>query len=687
MNHSPLLVVFAVSFCVGYVTPIYGQITALPYGGEIRIQPILVDDLFDPAEEIMIALYGGESVQENRTKTAIEHAKVIYGQVGITINNLPSVMINDSAFSRGSWSLSELDTELRSHSLVSSALQANVIPVFIVNAPIYSDDGAQQVVGNTLPYDGFIPAPGSPGPSVVLSLARGRGRDTLAHEIGHFLLGDLDYPASNERSHHNANPFSLMAAGGVRYPAVTPAESAPYGNRSELSFVSVQPDNSGNPPNQPPPRNEISQLIHHTREAGGGNGLGFVNDLYRLDVYANIGGQVEHINGNTEQRTIFGISNSNNSGLSPFATRQSVTSTLLSVIDPDTTRDDEPGFVAQFDDIQASFDSAARIVSVGSGIVTAQILIEFRLDEPINDPISISNPTNDRFTFSSAISIPAFGPSPTNPKVERIVTSPDAFLNQSSSISFTDTSIVDSSSGIPFPLFGAEFNGADIFGTDYLGVVLEYQITVPTVIQSRSMDVTRDGLIDMLDVSAMVEAIIGGSTDLKFDVSNDGEVSQFDLDYLLLGGLRTVRGDLDLDGDVDTQDFAIITASNGQSGDYFSGDLDLDGQIDAADISLAEYSQLIDLTGLDPLASDLDSDGDVDGVDLGLFFANFTGPNNGPPVDSRADLDSDGDVDGVDLGFAFADFTGPLTPVNIPEPSSMALLAIAGILLAHRRCR
>lgn len=103
-------------------------------------------------------------------------------------------------------------------------------------------------------------------------------------------------------------------------------------------------------------------------------------------------------------------------------------------------------------------------------------------------------------------------------------------------------------------------------------------------------------------------------------------------------------------------------------------------QTTAAGIALLTQYSL----GLAP--ADLDLDGDVDGVDLGLFFASFTGPNNGPPTDPHADLDGDDDVDGVDLGQAFGAFTGPITPAQVPEPATLALLPIV-LLWRRRRCR
>ena len=81
--------------------------------------------------------------------------------------------------------------------------------------------------------------------------------------------------------------------------------------------------------------------------------------------------------------------------------------------------------------------------------------------------------------------------------------------------------------------------------------------------------------------------------------------------------------------------------------------------------------------------SDADFDGDVDGDDFLLW-------QNGFPVSAGAalldgDADGDGDVDGDDFLIWQNSFPYPAELSAVPEPNSLALLALGSLLMLKRR--
>ncbi len=113
-------------------------------------------------------------------------------------------------------------------------------------------------------------------------------------------------------------------------------------------------------------------------------------------------------------------------------------------------------------------------------------------------------------------------------------------------------------------------------------------------------------------------------------------------------------------------------------GDNYYGDWTRDGQVTKEDLNLIGYL-------LNGFFGDLDLDGDVDDADFGVAFAAFTGPNLGPSANPDADLDADSDVDDADFGIAFSNFTGPGATASVPEPTSLLILGISGLLITRRR--
>ena len=99
------------------------------------------------------------------------------------------------------------------------------------------------------------------------------------------------------------------------------------------------------------------------------------------------------------------------------------------------------------------------------------------------------------------------------------------------------------------------------------------------------------------------------------------------------------------------------------------------------DTNLYTTGELLGL--LSQIAGDFDSDGDVDGDD-------FLAWQNGFPISTGAalldgDADADGDVDGDDFLIWQKNFPYPATLSAIPEPNSLALLALGGLMMLKRR--
>ena len=161
--------------------------------------------------------------------------------------------------------------------------------------------------------------------------------------------------------------------------------------------------------------------------------------------------------------------------------------------------------------------------------------------------------------------------------------------------------------------------------------------------------------------------------------------------------------DINNDGTVNSKDFAILQQAVGRTGSRARGDLNGDGVVNINDFQLLE--QNFGKSGFAPLLGDANFDGVVDSNDLKTLFAN----NGKFGSIAQGDFNNDGRIDfndyqiielnmGKALGTLYEPF-GTLLPSAgdavagadafsvVPEPGSVLLVGILGLLAARRRRR
>ncbi len=111
-------------------------------------------------------------------------------------------------------------------------------------------------------------------------------------------------------------------------------------------------------------------------------------------------------------------------------------------------------------------------------------------------------------------------------------------------------------------------------------------------------DFNADGRVTIADIDLLMEALAIGSTDIRFDLTGDDEVTLDDLDELVLHhvettiGIGTRSGDIDLDGRVDRHDALLFSTAFGSqdSSSWSRGDFDASGSTDLADLAILQLN-------------------------------------------------------------------------------------------------
>ena len=164
-----------------------------------------------------------------------------------------------------------------------------------------------------------------------------------------------------------------------------------------------------------------------------------------------------------------------------------------------------------------------------------------------------------------------------------------AVIDASPELAFARLVTVVDSNGDPGEVFfSAGLQGADQDNMSLPDMGIVNSIPVPFFYRpGASCDFDGSGLCDIEDLDALYLGIEDKGA--MYDLNADGEVNNLDVDeWLTLAGDKYVRGDTDLDGDIDASDLNNLALNWQIPGDYgwSGGDFDGNGIADSADLNL-----------------------------------------------------------------------------------------------------
>jgi hypothetical protein len=128
-----------------------------------------------------------------------------------------------------------------------------------------------------------------------------------------------------------------------------------------------------------------------------------------------------------------------------------------------------------------------------------------------------------------------------------------------------------------------------------------------TILANLPGDFDGDGMYACLDVDSLVAAIAGGMNPVSFDMTGDGQVNTHDLDAWLAAagaahlpsGRAFLKGDANLDGNVDGTDFGVWNANKFTStAAWCKADFNANGGVDGSDFAIWNSNKFTSADGI-----------------------------------------------------------------------------------------